>query len=83
MAVVMVEGEGDGVLRGRRMEASVWGRDGVGVGSGVVVMDEAMVWFEVEVGGGAFGRGGFGRERRERMWVSFVERGDADAMGGR
>lgn len=88
MAVVMAEGEGHGVLRGERMEASVWGRwggrrDGVGVGSGVVVRDKAMGLLEGEVGGGALGRGGCGRERRERMWVSLAERGVADAMGGR
>jgi len=88
MAVEMVVGEGEGWLRGERIEASVRGRwqgrrEGVGVGSDVVVIDEAVVLFGVEVGGAAFGRGGFGRERRERMWVSFVERGVADAMVGR
>lgn len=84
----MVVGVGEGWLRGERIEASVRGRwqgrrEGVGVGSGVVVIDEAVVLFGVEVGGAAFGRGWFGRERRERMWVSFVERGVADAMVGR
>jgi len=46
--------------------------------SDVVVIDEVVVLFGVEVGGA-----GWGRERRERMWVSFVERGVADAMVGR
>jgi len=52
MAVEMVVGEGEGWLRGERIEASVRGRwEGVGVGSDVVVIDEVVVLFGVEVGG--------------------------------
>jgi len=40
------------------------------------------VWSKVHVGGAACGRGECGSERRERMWVSFVDRGVADAMVG-
>ena len=80
IASAMVEGGGERVLIGVRMESSVctrWEEKGGEGGD-----EEVLVSSEAGCGGVGFDWSCMGRERRDRTCVSLVDRGFVDAMVG-